>query len=59
MHANKIRGEDIDKAYESCKPLIEAEKKHFIKEVKAIQDFSEGNLKQLGWEIIKEGFLNV
>ena len=48
---------DMDMVYESCKPLIEAEKKRFVKEVEAIKDFSEGSLKKLGWDIIKEGSL--
>jgi len=56
---NKLSGDDVDKAYASCKPLIEAEKKRFAKEVKAIQDFSESNLRKLGWDIIKEGYINV
>ena len=49
----KISGADIDKVYESCKPLIEAEKKRFQKEVESLKDFSEANLKKLGWDIIK------
>lgn len=59
MQANKMIGADIDKAYESCKPLIEAEKRRFQKEVESLKDFSEDNLKQLGWEIIEERSINV
>ena len=60
MHKRKtLSGTDVDRAYESCKQLIEAEKKRFIKEVEAIQDFSESNLRKLGWDIIKEGYINV
>ena len=44
---------DIDKAYESCKPLIEAEKRRFQHEVEAIKDFGETNLQKLGWDIIR------
>ena len=51
--ATELSGADVDKAYVSCKPLIEAEKKRFAKEVGAIQDFSESNLMKLGWDIIK------
>ena len=51
--ANEISGADIDKAYESCKPLIEAEKRRFHKEVESLKDFSEANLRKLGWDIIK------
>ena len=57
--ATELSGADVDKAYASCKHLIEAEKKLFAKEVKAIQDFSESNLRKLGWDIIKGGTINV
>lgn len=44
---------DIDMAYESCKPMIEAEKRRFKNEVEAIKDFGRSNLQKLGWDIIR------